>query len=570
MTRTLLLLLALTLALASTAASQQLLRTHTGFVGNDFFGRDGEGLGDVNGDGFGDYVIGLPTFSIPGTPEVGSVLAYSGIDGSLLYQVNGVENGGYFGEVIVAAGDIDLDGATDFFVGAPGLGTQSAGFRKGTGQLISGRTGAVLRSFTGVDDGDAFGTSFANLGDITGDGVPDHVIGAHRGLRPNGPALVGAIRAYSGATGTLLYERYGNHTTNIDLGRNMVSLGDWSGDGRNDFAVSSQSFSSTFSSFTITVRSGATGAVIHTESGDPSQYRLQGTLASGGDVNGDGIQDLLMLRSYSMPVTNQRAVAVIFSGADRSILREIEGPYQVNWGYDALLPGDSDGDGLSEIVLHARNQTGTPADFYLLEVYSGRDGSHLVNVPKPEESANAWRSPYKIASAGDVNADGRIDWLISDAGYAANRDGMAVAGLANFDGTICAGVVNSTGAAAALGSQGSVNVAANDFEITVQDVPASSFGILMTSRTIGFSTNPLINGRVCIGGGPIGRSAPYSASAAGTLTIPIDLTRVALPSATSYFSAVTPGDTVNFQYWARDPFQMAASTVSSALSSQFE
>jgi len=119
--------------------------------------------------------------------------------------------------------------------------------------------------------------------------------------------------------------------------------------------------------------------------------------------------------------------------------------------------------------------------------------------------------------------------------------------------TYCSSLANSTGAVSSLSAAGSVVVATNDLTLTAADLPPSSFGFFLASRTQGNVPNPGgSEGVLCLGGaigrfvgpGEIKNSGPN-----GEFSLTLDLTQ--LPSPTGFVAAI-PGETWNFQAWHRD------------------
>src|SRR5262249_5935067 len=133
-------------------------------------------LGDVNGDGYGDFVVG---------GLAGATVFGGGAAPSTLYVVNATVPYNFFGASTAGVGDVDGDGVPDFVVGAPGpLHSLFPLTLPGSVYLYSGASGAQIRSWTSpLYTGQlffqaGFGRSLSGVGDVDGDGVPDILIGA--------------------------------------------------------------------------------------------------------------------------------------------------------------------------------------------------------------------------------------------------------------------------------------------------------------------------------------------------------------------------------------------------------
>lgn len=145
------------------------------------FGDDMAATGDIDADGFDDLIVGLPYYD--------RAFVYSGIDGSLRFALSGNPPQfpyatDKFGVAVNDAGDVDGDGHDDLIVGA--LDDDDNGAESGTAFVFSGATGAVLGTIAGDLPGDHFGLGVAPLGDVDLDGAPDFVIGAREADDPNG------------------------------------------------------------------------------------------------------------------------------------------------------------------------------------------------------------------------------------------------------------------------------------------------------------------------------------------------------------------------------------------------
>ena len=79
----------------------------------------GDGAGDINGDGYVDLLVGFSEDNTNGYGS-GAVKVFSGLDGSLLYYLRGEASSMDFGDSVSGVGDVNGDGINDFIVGAPG------------------------------------------------------------------------------------------------------------------------------------------------------------------------------------------------------------------------------------------------------------------------------------------------------------------------------------------------------------------------------------------------------------------------------------------------------------------
>jgi len=331
----------------STAGSVYAL---SGSDGSELYRVDGSSIGelfghaiaplpDLDGDGIADWVAGAP-FASPGAPKVGRADVHSGADGSLLFHINGIEQFSLFGSAVAGAGDANGDTVPDLVVSAPY--EDSNGTDAGTVHVCSGVNGAFLRSHPGGAALDLFGQQLVDMGDVTGDGQSDYAAATDRGA-----GLLGQLRAFDVTTGAVLYTKNGSTTTD-DFGWAATRLGDLDGDQRPELAVGAPRSSATgFEAGAVYIYSGATGALLQTLTGGPSD-ELGWSLGEAGDWDGDGTGDVLAAARGPSPTGELR----IYSGADSSLLGQIEaGPDHEDYGGGLAGGIDIDGDGRSEIAI---------------------------------------------------------------------------------------------------------------------------------------------------------------------------------------------------------------------------
>lgn len=318
------------MAQATTVSGSDLVRldsTGTGYS----LGRS-QAVGDINGDGFQDLVIGAHSTSGLATGHVyivygqADMLSALSLSSSTVTELTGVSTGDQAGDS-VAVGDLNNDGYDDVLVGASKDDQSSAD--GGAVYVIYGQASAIVSGslstyprFLPEAADDRLGTSVA-IGDINGDGTNEVVIGAQK--NDDGGSNAGALYVYSPSGATItsnqslsaVTERYGE-SGGQGLGTNSI-FQDVNEDGVDDIIVSAPQYNGVGA---VYVLYGATGVTLPNDSdviGSSARFSAGvasdtfGSALAVGDINGDGYSDLAIGASGSdVSGSNSGAVNVLY------------------------------------------------------------------------------------------------------------------------------------------------------------------------------------------------------------------------------------------------------------------
>ncbi|HEX7878737.1 MAG TPA: hypothetical protein VF720_04975, partial [Candidatus Eisenbacteria bacterium] len=378
--------------------------------------------GDFNNDGYDDLVVAaLDCCAYKG-------IAYIFLGGAVPDNVadltmTGAANDDLYGYSVSGAGDLNGDGFDDWIIGAPQNDT--GGSNAGRAYVYLG--GSTLNSvidltLTGEAAGDQFGGDLSGVGDINNDGYDDWAVMADR-HDGNGTNAGRAYLYYGGSTLNSTVDLVVDGVLSDYLGR-VSGAGDMNGDGYDDWAVGAF-VSGTSSSGVAHVLFG--GAIpnavpditINGGSGDSLGFALAG----GGDVDGDGYDDLVV----GVPGGDSEGEVQVFRGGPLTDARAdlvLTGDESYDrFGYAVALAGDENGDGASDLVVGAiYGGSGGKAYVY------GLNGWRLVSPNGGEQWVTGqpavirWRGRELTDVALSTDAGASWTTLVEDAGGALENE----------------------------------------------------------------------------------------------------------------------------------------------------
>ncbi len=398
------------------------------------------GGGDINGDRLGDLLIGEPAYRVGTNPPVGRVLLFLGSREGFRMEpdqaILGTDPGGRFGFHVAILGDLNGDGFADVGIGAPS-------FHGGLQE--QGRVDIHLGSEAGLEPSPRWSRAggqadmqlgrIHRAGDVNGDSFDDVVTGASDGgVMPSGggEALL-FLGSRTGLTHTVIWRRKGTQKTEL-LGDVVAGVGDLNGDGYGDVVFGTMLYDGvTENEGRVEIFLGTAGGlsadpvwtglpsgVWKSWAGPVHEARFGSAVSAAGDINGDGIPDLIVGSSHMANGDEKEGHALVWYGNPAGLSSAPEWKAEGNevsghFGTGVAGVGDVNGDGLDDLVVTGRTLDHGEVNEGVVALYLGRGpGRGLPTWPDWTLESNERGAELGgvVVALGDADGDGLADFAV--------------------------------------------------------------------------------------------------------------------------------------------------------------
>ncbi|MEH2069770.1 MAG: hypothetical protein V7K47_16680 [Nostoc sp.] len=374
------------------------------------------------------------------------------LNGSNGFIINGIAPGDNLGSSVSYAGDINNDGIDDLIIGAPDVYSNGITFA-GQSYVVFGGKNVANSGFlnpsslngtngfaiNGIGEFERSGSSVSYAGDINNDGIDDLIIGAPTAFVKDNKYIGQSYVVFGGtnvgSSGTLnvssLNGTNGFLITNFGFGNDA---GDINNDGIDDLIVWQYDAGQSYVVFGG-ANVGSSGILDLSSPNSTNGFLIDAPFGNKvGDINNDGIDDLIFAEFIPYPNTGQGTVQtyVVFGGTNvgssgnfnLSSLNGTNG-FAINGisaveyaGFSVSSAGDINGDGIDDLIIGAAGDFGSVGQSYVVFGGTNVGNSGNFNVSSLDGTNGftikgiAGRSGLSVSNIGDLNNDGFDDLII--------------------------------------------------------------------------------------------------------------------------------------------------------------
>ena len=418
-------------------------QTIDGTVVDASFGHTVAGAGDVFGDGYACVLVGA--FE-GGTNRSGTVYLFRGSSNGLIstpvWSYTCPTPSAEFGHQVEGVGDVNNDGYADFIVGATHDTRSNGPPKTGAAYVFYGGPNGPSREPSWFKSGSVpeskTGFTVAAAGDVNGDGYDDVLVGAWdevehgEGTNAYKP---GRVYLFAGGKDGLsskpLWSRVGE-SVGSKFGYSVHGAGDVNHDGYADIIIGSHGYESEF------VNSGRVYVYYGGPAGPSTEanWMITGTHANmvtgcsvftAGDVNHDGFDDIIIGATGATLSRNWEGAALVVLGGRQGLSTNVSWrflPAHVSFfvGHSVATAGDLNGDGYDDVIFSAADgYQELPGEGVVFVTYGSPKGLHRRFDWSQRGGQPSSRFGATVRSAGDINGDGYDDILIGQPKYNTER-----------------------------------------------------------------------------------------------------------------------------------------------------
>lgn len=324
----------------------------------DRLGLEAVSLQDTTGDGISEFIVSAPGYDPGGKAYAGRIYIFSGGQLNQYVTIDGENAGDNFGDGLEVIPDVNGDGIKDIVVSSD-MGDDGIKTDCGIVYVFSGDDQRELARFYGPEDNSRFGCEVTFIGDLTGDGIDELLIGAKgTEVNLNGVLETDVGRAFVAdpITGTIIHEVSGQSAYGY-FGSAVSAAGDVNNDGVPDFIVAAQEHTEAAIGAecgAIFIYSGATGTLLRKHVGEFPYDKFGKSVWGNVDVNNDGRLDVIVgahLKDRPNKGDDYPGGIYVYSNNGDQILNYTGNGFRERLGSEIEVTGDRDGDGYPEFFV---------------------------------------------------------------------------------------------------------------------------------------------------------------------------------------------------------------------------